>query len=200
MNLSNPEYKMFFYKVHKYFESFIDFPVEDFMLLMPYAVMRKFPKKAIILQAGEIENHLNFVVKGLVRKYMLVKNKQVTTQLAIEGQIIHAEISFHKRIPAEVYIDALEPCELLSISFDNLEQVYKQYPKTEKLGRLIVTDMFIKKDFRDFEKLEKTTREYFLEYVKTHPHMLQRVPQKILASYLNIKPETFSRLKHLVRG
>ena len=200
MDLSNPEYKMFFYKVHKYFESFIDFPEDDFRLMMPYATLRRFPKKTVILQHGEIENHLSFVVKGLVRKYMMVKDCQITTQLAIEGQIIHAEISFHKRTPSEVCIETLEPCELLSISYENLQEVYRKFPATEKLGRLIVTDMFIKKDFRDFEKLEKTTREYFLEYVKMHPHMLQRVPQKILASYLNIKPETFSRLKHLVRG
>ncbi|RYZ45663.1 MAG: TonB-dependent receptor, partial [Sphingobacteriales bacterium] len=51
-----------------------------------------------------------------------------------------------------------------------------------------------------FNQVGKTTREKFLEYVNNHPHMLQRVPQKILASYLNIKPETFSRLKHLIRA
>jgi hypothetical protein len=59
--------------------------------------------------------------------------------------------------------------------------------------------MFIKKDKRDFKQLNTTTRERFLEYMQTHPDMLQRVPQKYLASYLNIKPETFSRLKHLLR-
>lgn len=63
----------------------------------------------------------------------------------------------------------------------------------------MVTQMFMKKDIRYYEQLQMTTRERFLAYVTNHPHMLQRVPQKILASYLNIKPETFSRLKHLLR-
>ena len=72
-------------------------------------------------------------------------------------------------------------------------------PGAEALGRSIVTQMFIKKDNRYMEQLNISTRERFLQYMNNHPHMLQRVPQKILASYLNIKPETFSRLKHLVK-
>ena len=49
------------------------------------------------------------------------------------------------------------------------------------------------KDNRYFDQLLQSTRERFLEYVRTHPQMMQRVPQKYIASYLNIKPETFSR-------
>ena len=71
--------------------------------------------------------------------------------------------------------------------------------KQEKDGRLLISDLFIKKDNRYYHQLIKNTRERFLDYVRTHPQMLQRVPQKYIASYLNIKPETFSRLKHLVR-
>jgi len=70
----------------------------------------------------------------------------------------------------------------------------------ESLGRAMITQMFIKKDLRYFNQMRKSTRQIFLDYVNNHPHMLQRVPQKILASYLNIKPETFSRLKHLIRA
>jgi hypothetical protein len=73
-------------------------------------------------------------------------------------------------------------------------------PGAEELARSIITQMFIKKDNRYMEQLNITTRERFLQYMNNHPHMLQRVPQKILASYLNIKPETFSRLKHLVKN
>jgi Trm5-related predicted tRNA methylase len=74
-----------------------------------------------------------------------------------------------------------------------------KYPQGERLGRLILTNMYVKKDERRFIRLSKTIRNRFLDYVAGHPHMLQRVPQKYLASYLNIKPETFSRLKHLTR-
>jgi hypothetical protein len=77
--------------------------------------------------------------------------------------------------------------------------MYDQFPKIERLGRLLISELFVKKDSRYFDQLNKNTRERFLEYIRTHPQMMQRVPQKYIASYLNIKPETFSRLKHLIK-
>ena len=129
----------------------------------------------------------------------MVKKKEVTIQLSTEGHMIHSEISFNMQRPSDCIIEAIEPVTFLSMSYDNIQAIYQKYPKTEKLGRMIITEMFIKKDQRDFKQLNKTTRERFLDYMHNHPDMLQRVPQKYLASYLNIKPETFSRLKHLLR-
>lgn len=63
----------------------------------------------------------------------------------------------------------------------------------------MIGEMYVKKSLRDLAHLRLTTRERFLQYVKRHPDMLQRVSQKYIASYLNIKPETFSRLKHLLK-
>jgi hypothetical protein len=85
------------------------------------------------------------------------------------------------------------------MDYQGVQDALEKIPNAEELGRLIITYMFIKKDNRYYSQLKNTTRERFLEYMTQHPHMLQRVPQKVLASYLNIKPETFSRLKHLLR-
>jgi hypothetical protein len=76
-----------------------------------------------------------------------------------------------------------------------MEEALNKFPKGERLGRMILQGMFIKKDENRYNRLLKSTRERFSEYMQHHPHMLQRVPQKYLASYLQIKPETFSRLK-----
>jgi len=167
--------------------------------MLRYVEIREYDKKARITREGETERYINIVARGLVRKYLPVKGGEQTIQLAVEGHIIHSELSFFYRTPSNAVVETIEPTVLLSISYDSLEQLYKEYPKLERLGRLIVTDLFVKKDIRYFDDLRKTTRERFLDYIKTHSHMLQRVPQKYLASYLNIKPETFSRLKHLMR-
>jgi CRP-like cAMP-binding protein len=146
-----------------------------------------------------VEKYVNLITTGLVRKYLQIKNNEITTQLATEGHIVHSELSFYTQSPSTNVVETIEPTTFISISYDNLQQLYEQFPKAERLGRLIVSDLFIKKDFLYFDHLQKSTRERFLEYVRTHPHMMQRVPQKFIASYLNIKPETFSRLKHLLR-
>jgi CRP-like cAMP-binding protein len=171
----------------------------EFNQLLPYIEIREFDKKIQVVREGEVENYLNIIVRGLVRKYLLVKGKELVTQLATEQQIVHAELSFHSRTPSGAVIETIEPTIFLSISYDNLQQLYEKFPKAERLGRLMVSDLFIKTDVHYYDQLQRSTRERFLVYVQNHPQMLQRVPQKYIASYLNIKPETFSRLKHLLR-
>jgi CRP-like cAMP-binding protein len=167
--------------------------------LIPYLEIRRFEKKKKLVNQGDMEDYLNVVIKGLVRKYVPSSIRgEVTLQLATEGHIIQSEISFHHRVPSEVVIQTLEPTVLVSIRHDRMQEALDKIPEAETLGRALIMQMFIKKDARYFDQLKTSTRERFLEYVNKNPHMLQRVPQKILASYLNIKPETFSRLKHLL--
>jgi CRP-like cAMP-binding protein len=185
--------------VYNYFQKFMALSRTEVEGLMQYCEFRKFSKKEIIVQEGETDNYLNMVVQGLVRKFIRVKKNEVILQLATEGHVIHSEISYLTRTPSLVVLETLEPTVLVSISYKNMEEALEKYPQGEKLGRLILTGMYIKKDERRFTELSKTVRERFLDYVTHHPHMLQRVPQKYLATYLNIKPETFSRLKHLIK-
>jgi len=192
-------YKHYLDTVHGYFRRFIDMSTEEFAMIAPYFEIRKYGKKTKVLKPGEIDGYFNIIMKGLARKYLLVNKKEITIQLSTEGHMIHSEISFNLQKPSDCIIEAIEPVTFLSMSYANIQMIYEKFPKTEKLGRMIITEMFIKKDQRDFKQLNTTTRERFLDYMQNHPDMLQRVPQKYLASYLNIKPETFSRLKHLLR-
>jgi len=185
--------------LHHYLSRYLPLSKAEFQLLLPYLEIREYDKRAKVTKEGEVERYLNIVARGLVRKYLPVKGGEQTIQLAVEGHIIHSELSFFYRTPSNSVVETIEPTVFLSISYDSLEQLFAQFPKIERMGRLIVTDLFVKKDFHYFDQLRKSTRERFLDYIKTHSHMLQRVPQKYLASYLNIKPETFSRLKHLIQ-
>lgn len=172
---------------------------EEFRVWTNYFEIRTFDKKQVVTASGEQEEYINIVLTGLVRKFMTLKNGEVTMQIAPENHMIHAEWSFHKREPSRVTVETIEPTTFVCLSYKNMQELMDRSPHAELMGRLFVTEMFIIKDRRYFEILKKSTREIFLEYVTSHPHMLQRVPQKYLASYLNIKPETFSRLKHLLR-
>lgn len=182
-----------------YLKRFMDLSRSDFDLIIPLLELRTYDKKTYVVQQGEVDNYLNIVLKGMVRKYVRAPKGEVTIQLATEGHLVQSEISFTKRIPSDVILETLESSVLVSVHYDNVEYALKNMPGAEALARSIVTQMFIKKDNRYMEQLNITTRERFLQYMTNHPHMLQRVPQKVLASYLNIKPETFSRLKHLVK-
>jgi CRP-like cAMP-binding protein len=188
-----------FEKLLVYLQRFSDVNREALDQLIPFLEIRRFEKKTVLVHQGEVDNYLNVVIKGLIRKYVPQSNKgEVTLQLATEGHFVQSEISFHHRTKSEVVLETLEPTTVVSIHYDKMKKALDTIPAIEELGQAIIKFMFIKKDARYFDQLNKSTRERFLEYIQNRPHMLQRVPQKVLASYLNIKPETFSRLKHLL--
>ena len=199
MGKQKSSYKTALEGLHHYLSRYLPISRSEFQHLLPYIEIREYDKKAKVTKEGEVERYFNIIARGLVRKYLPLKNGEQTIQLAVEGHIIHSELSFFYRTPSTSVVETIEPTVFLSISYESLEQLYKQHPKFERIGRLIITDLFVRKDHRFFDQLRKNTRERFLDYIKTHSHMLQRVPQKYIASYLNIKPETFSRLKYLMR-
>ena len=185
---------------HRYLQRFMTINVDELKELLSYCEIRQVEKRTILVKEGEVDNYLNMVVKGLVMKYVRVKKSDMILQLATEGHVIHSEISFLTRSPSLVFVETLEPTIMVSLTYDKMEEALDKFPQGERLGRLILTGMYVKKEESRYYRLLRSPRERFLDYINAHPHMLQRVPQKYLASYLNIKPETFSRLKHLMNA
>ena len=187
-----------------YLRKFVDLSEEEFReKLFPVIKVRKFGKKEYVIRAGEIENNFNFILKGLLRKYYRkIKDghEEINTQISFEGHLILSQESFHSRLPSEYFIETIEPSVLVSISYDDLEKIYAQSQRMEHLGRLVVTYSMVIKDRWQMHMVKLTPRERFIDFVTKNPELMQRVPQKYLASYLNIKPETFSRFKHMVRS
>jgi CRP-like cAMP-binding protein len=184
---------------YRYFQKFMPLSRAEMEGLLKFCSFRSFNKKDIVVKEGEVDDHLNMVVKGLVIKYVRVKKNDIILQLATEGHVVHSELSFLTRTPSPVVVQALEPTIMISMTFAGMNEALEKFPQGEALGRTILEGMYIKKDERKFIWQSMNVRQRFLDYVEHHPHMLQRVPQKVLASYLNIKPETFSRLKHLTK-
>jgi CRP-like cAMP-binding protein len=184
-----------------YLRKFIDVTEAEFTHnLIPVIKVRRFGKKEMVTKAGDIENYFNFITKGLVRKYYRKGHHEINTQISFEGHLILSQESFYSRLPSEYYIETIEPTTFVSLSHDDLERVFAQSHRMEHLARLLVTYAMVIKDNWQIQLVKMTPRERFLNFVTKNPKLMQRVPQKYLASYLNIKPETFSRFKHLLRG
>jgi len=183
-----------------FLNKFIPLSIDEYNeLIVPGITKRHFNKKSIVTTAGEVENYINFIDSGLVRKYYKKGNEEVNTQISHEGHIIHSQESFHSRTPSEYTIETIEPAELTSITYDCLEKMYLSSEKIQRLGRLVITATMVLKDKWQSQLVKLSPRERFIGFVTRHPELMQRVPQKYLASYLNIKPETFSRFKHMIR-
>jgi CRP-like cAMP-binding protein len=185
----------------EFLRKFVNITDDEFTrCLVPIIKVRKFGKKEFLTRTGEVEDYFNFVVRGLVRKYYKKGTNEINTQISTEHHIILSQESFHSRTPSEYTIETIEPSVVISIQYDDLEKLYKSSKKMEHLARLVITHTMIIKDRWQMQMVKMTPRERFLNFVMKNAELLQRVPQKYLASYLNIKPETFSRFKHLLRG
>lgn len=185
----------------QYLRKFIELSDDEFnQFLKPIIRVRKFDKKELLSRAGEIENYFNFITKGLIRKYYRKGREEINTQISYEGHIIHCQESFHSRTPSEYFVEAIEPSVVVSVTYDDLESLFASSKKMEHMGRLVITSTMVLKDRWQMQMVKMTPRERFLNFVTKNPELMQRVPQKYLASYLNIKPETFSRFKHLLRN
>lgn len=187
-----------------YFRSFlnkyIDMGDEEFSsLIEPHISLRKFKRKEVITPAGEVENYLNFIVQGLARKYFKNGDEELVTQISHEGHIIHSQGSFHRQRPSHYIVEAIEATTLVSISYDGLNAIFSANAKMERMGRLVITDIMVINDRWQMMLLKMTPRERFLDFVKRNPDLMERAPQKQLASLLDIQPETFSRFKHLIQ-
>jgi len=183
--------------LRQYVSRYIALTNEEFTLLAEMLEIRNFSKKQQLIGVGEVENYLNFLVKGLARMYFVRGNTEVITHIAKENEIISSSASFLSGKPSSYYVEALEACTFLSISRQQLQQLFDLSPRMDKLGRLMTTYFFLQKEEWEYECIRLDARERFVRFVRSNQDLVQRVPQKYLASYLNMKPETFSRLKHL---
>lgn len=168
--------------------------------VQPVLQIRRFEKRQIISEAGEVENYVNFISKGLVRRYFVRDKMEHHVQISRERQLVLNLESFYNRKPAEFTIEAIEPTVLVSISYADMENVFARSHRIEHMARKLLTYSMVSCNNWHMQLVRHNPRERFLNFVTRNPELLQRVPQKFLASYLNIKPETFSRFKHLLRN
>jgi CRP-like cAMP-binding protein len=157
-------------------------------------------KKHILTHKGQVEKYLYIINKGLVRKFFYKNKEEVITQIAKENDLVCSSVSFLSQKPSEYVVEALEPCTLFAMSYDNLQKIYSMGYHLERMGRLITLDWLLQKETWEHDRLRHEPKERFIRFMNENNDFVQRVQQKYLASYLNMKPETFSRYKHLLRG
>jgi CRP-like cAMP-binding protein len=175
---------------------FVAVSPQDVGELVSQMEVRHYEKNVKLTDIGETEQHMYFILNGLVRKFFYKGKNEVITHFAKEGEIISSSASFFSGTPSKYVVETLVPTSAMFITKQKLEGLYKSSKKWEKLGRIMTAHYLIKQESRQLDNIRYSTKERFVKFMNENPDLVQRVPQKWLASFLNIKPETFSRLKH----
>lgn len=153
-------------------------------------------KKTMLLSDGQVCNFESYLVKGCVKKYYIDPNgDEVILQFAVEDWWVSDMVSFTEQVPSRLYIETLEETELLQITYQDKELLFKQIPKLERVFRLLVQRAYTVLENRFFTGITASAEERYLNFIKKYPALPQRVPQYQIASYLGITPEALSRIR-----
>jgi CRP-like cAMP-binding protein len=183
----------------KFFNQFVPLSEAEFSLIKHKIEVRHYGKKEQLIKAGDTELYLYFIEKGLTREFFYKGHQQIIIDIVSEGTITGSVTSFFTGEPSRYFIETIEPVSAIRISRKNLEELYQSHNKWERFGRVLTAHFLLQQERHILDNIRFTVRERFVNFINEHPGLLLRVPQKYLASYLDIKPETFSRLKHLVK-
>jgi CRP-like cAMP-binding protein len=157
---------------------------------------RLIKKNEIILHEGDISKEFYFINSGCIRTYFITKKgHEKTRYLMIEPSIGTALTSFISQKPSFEFIAALEKTELLVISHKDFYRIVDEIPQWKNFY-LKIMEMAYSFQNRKIESLVTlSAKERYEQLLKENPKVVQRLSNKIIASYLDIKQETLSRLK-----
>ena len=184
-----------FERLRTFTSKYVTLTDEEFTHFSGFFELRKFEKHQKLVQIGETEKYLNFIETGLARMYFIREKEEVTMKFSAEGEIICCYESFFTGNVSNYYSESIEPLVVLSITLQNLDKLFDLNPKIERIGRLFATQEYLKKEAFEYNRVEVNTKERFIKFIQENGNLLQRVPQKYIASYLGFTPEFLSKIR-----
>lgn len=168
---------------------------EELDTLESILVQRKYTKGEMILKEGQICEDILYVDKGLIRQFYIKKGKEVTENLGTEGSIIMCIESLFKEEPTKLQVEALEPSIVYALPKHKLEQVALHNVNIQILYRKILEESLILSQVHaDLVRFE-SAQDRYLRLCKLMPQVVLRAPLVYVASYLQMTPETLSRVR-----
>lgn len=157
---------------------------------------KKIKRRGFILQHGDVCKHFTFIVSGCFKMYVIDQaGKEHNLQFEVENGWIADLASFYSEKPSVVYIEAIEPSEVLQIRHDDLLDLYIHYHKFDRNFRIIVERKYIALQNRVLQNISFTAEQRYQNFLEQYPHLSNRLPNTQIASYLGITPEFLSKIR-----
>jgi CRP/FNR family transcriptional regulator, anaerobic regulatory protein len=157
---------------------------------------KNFKAKTILLSSGQIADNTYFVNSGILRSFNINDNIiEHILHFACEGWWMGDMYSYISRKPGNLFIEVLEDSELEIISRENREELFEKIPKLERFFRILTENSLVAHQERLMDNLSLTAEERFEKFCKKYSTLMQRIPQKQIASYIGVTPEFFSKMK-----
>ena len=168
---------------------------DELDLLESILVPMKFAKGAMVLNEGEVCKNIYYIDKGLLRQFYYKNDKELTEHLGVENTIVMCIESLFREEPTHLLVEALEPTIIYALPKQRLEQVALHNVNIQMMYRKILEESLILSQVHaDLVRFE-SAQDRYKKLCKLMPQVVLRAPLVYIASYLQMTPETLSRVR-----
>lgn len=160
-----------------------------------HAISIKVLKGKHLIKKGDICDHVYFIKKGVLRAYLKVDDKEITTWISAENELVTSIKGFYLQEPASKYIQALENTEVLALHRADLQYMYKFHDEMNFINRKLLEKLYVSAEDRALISRLPQAMDRYKYFLETRPNLIGRVPLKYIASYLSVADETLSRIR-----
>lgn len=179
-----------------YLNRYAHFTDDDIALIFEYLEPVTFSKKQFLLKQNEICNARFFILKGLIRSFHIdEKGVENINLFAIENWWVTNLDSFVNQTPSHNALQAIEDTSVLVVSREALDILYTKIPQLERVFRIIAEKLSIALQRKDEIFMKTSSKDRYYNLIHAIPNFAQRVPQYMIASYLDITPEYLSEIR-----
>ncbi|RLA75167.1 MAG: hypothetical protein DRG11_02345 [Epsilonproteobacteria bacterium] len=199
-----------FSKYKEFIQNYVPLNFIEWSMIKSKLKIRRYNKGEIIHFVGDICHELMFINSGLARAYILDENgKDYTWSIFFNDKNSHMTNLFVvdyesllSQKPSKLNIDTIEDCEVVVTNYKDIEFIYNNTKKADRFGRIMSEEAYKYIHNITIQRRTMSAKERFDKFMLDTPHLLHKVPQYHIATYLDITPEHLSRLKklNLTRG
>lgn len=169
---------------------------EEFALVEKAFISKSLKRRQFLLRAGEVCKYYGFVVKGSLRQYCVdVKGIDQVINFAVENWWIGDRESFFNFTPSNFSIDAMEDCELLLVTAEDIQKLRTMVPAITEMTIEMDKNNHIASQKRLLVSIRASAEERYLSFIEQYPDFVNRYPLRMIASFLGISTETLSRVR-----
>ncbi|WP_324677891.1 Crp/Fnr family transcriptional regulator [Hymenobacter sp. GOD-10R] len=189
-------------RLRAYFQRQLAISDAQFEVVKQALIPKVLQRNELVVWQGEVERRGAFVVKGCLRSYVVdKKEKEHIIQFAPENWWISDQHSMLRGLPAMCSIEAVEESEVLLFGPDFFPLLQTLGPAFQAFFHTLLQNSMAAMQRRLIATLSATAEERYLEFLQMYPTLVQRLPQRMIAAYLGVTPESLSRIrKELARS
>jgi len=160
---------------------------------------KSFSKNELISRAGEVENYIYFMYEGVSRIFQQKNGMEYTLRFNFPISVFNSYASFITRTSSLINVEAVSSIKTYRMSWNDMQTLYDSAPMADRIGRRMIELLYVQREMKELQMYSKTAEDYYKELITSNEKLTELIPQKYLASYLGITPESLSRIRKKIK-